>query len=99
MANNDAEDELNNYINIRCADPKDDPCEWWKERKTIFSKLSKLVYKYLHISGISVPSEHFFSDTRNHIIARHTWLDSNLLHKIVFLKQNIGVIEIFPSEE
>jgi len=82
-----------------CADSKDDPCEWWKERKTIFPKLSDLVRKYLHIPGTSVPNEHLFSDTGNHITIRRTRLDPDLLHKMVFLKRNMNIVEIFPSEE
>ena len=47
-----------------CADSKDDPCEWWKERKTIFPKLSDLVRKYLYILETSVPSKRLFSDKK-----------------------------------
>jgi len=57
------------------------------------------VHKYLHIPGTSVPSEHFFSDTGNHITVQRTRLDPNLLHKMVFLKRNMNVIEIFPPEK
>ena len=59
---------------MRYADPKTDPCEWWRERKSIFPNLSDLVQKYLHIPETSVSSERFFSDTGNHITIRRTRL-------------------------
>ena len=93
------ENELNQYVNTRCAKSDVDPCEWWAERKTLFPSLSDLARKYLHIPATSVPSKRLFSDTGNHISARRTRLDPNLLRNMVFLKRNMKVMDIFPPNE
>ena len=52
---------------MKCAEYNTDPGEWWNERKMVFPNLSELARKYLPITATSVPSEHLFSDTGNHI--------------------------------
>ncbi|CAB4407317.1 unnamed protein product [Rhizophagus irregularis] len=93
------ENELNQYVNIKCANSDIDLCEWWAEKKQIFPLLSDLARKYLHIPATSVPSEQLFSDTGNHVSVRQTRFDPNLLRTIVFLKRNMKAMDIFPPDE
>ncbi|CAB4483377.1 unnamed protein product [Rhizophagus irregularis] len=93
------ENELNQYVNIKCANSDIDPCEWWAEKKQIFPLLSDLARKYLHIPATSVPSERLFSDTGNHVSVRRMRLDPNLLRTMVFLKRNMKAMDIFPPDE
>jgi hypothetical protein len=76
-----------------------DPGKWWNERKSILSHLSELARKYLPITATSTPSERLFSDTGNHISIRRTRLDPNLLRRMIFLKRNMNVLDIFPPPE
>ena len=55
--------------------------------------------KYLPIIATSTPSERLFSDTGNHISIHHTCLDPNLLRRMIFLKRNMNVLDIFPPPE
>ena len=64
----------------------------------MFSKLLKIVQKYLAILATSVSSERLFSDARNLINTKRTNLDTKLVGQLLFLKKNLNMMQVFAPE-
>ncbi|CAF5150683.1 unnamed protein product, partial [Rotaria sp. Silwood1] len=62
-SSNNRDSELLIYENEREIHRNESPLEWWYANQTKYPILSQLAYKYLCISGTSVPSERMFSAT------------------------------------
>ncbi|CAG8805809.1 20231_t:CDS:2, partial [Cetraspora pellucida] len=73
-----------------------DLLDWWSKQKNQFPILSILARKYLAISATSIPSEWLFSDAGNHVTSKQNRLDPHFVDKLLFLKQNLIYVEIFP---
>jgi hAT family C-terminal dimerisation region len=89
-------DEVVLYLQQKQIRLKDDPLKWWSVNKTTLPILAQIARKYLSIPAASVPSERLFSDAGNHISARRTRLSPELVNKMLFLKRNSDVFDIFP---
>src|SRR6266542_2979416 len=88
-------DKIAEYLAMPLAMETEDPLEWWKAHVQIFPNLSKLARKYLVIPATSVSSERLFSDAGNLINAQRTRLNTNLVGKMLFLKRNMNVMNVF----
>ncbi len=62
--------------------------EWWYANKTQYLILSQLAYKYLCISGTSVPSERMFSATGHLTSDRRSRLTPENADILLFLNKN-----------
>ncbi|CAB5344460.1 unnamed protein product [Rhizophagus irregularis] len=94
-------DEITTYFLLPVARENKNPLNWWKTKKKIFPILSIIAQKYLGIPATSVASERLFSDAGNHITAKRSLLDPDLVGKIVFLKRNMQTmdhINVFPPD-
>ena len=89
-------DEVVLYLQQKQIRLKDDPLKWWSVNKTTLPILAQIARKYLSIPAASVPSERLFSDAGNHISARRTRLSPELVNKMLFLKRNSDIFDIFP---
>ncbi|GET51784.1 zinc finger BED domain-containing protein 1-like [Rhizophagus irregularis DAOM 181602=DAOM 197198] len=69
---------------------------WWSVNEVTLSVLAQIARKYLSIPAASMPSERLFSDAGNHISARRTRLSPDLVDKMLFLKKNSDIFDIFP---
>jgi hypothetical protein len=84
------------YLKQKQIRLKDDPLKWWSVNNITLPILAQIARKYLSIPAASVPSERLFSDAGNHISARRTRLSPELVNKMLFLKRNSDVFDIFP---
>lgn len=73
-------------ITIDCQ--KDNPYLWWKERESIYPRMSKLAKKYLCIPATSSSSERCFSTAGNIVTAKRSSLHPENVNMLVFLYQN-----------
>lgn len=55
------EDELQRYLQDKCAPEKTDVLRWWSEHKKVYPILAKMAKDKLSIMATSVPVERFFS--------------------------------------
>ncbi|CAF3131112.1 unnamed protein product, partial [Rotaria sp. Silwood2] len=62
-SSNTRDSKLLMYENERELHRNENSLEWWYTNKTKYPTLSQLAYKYLCISGTSVPSERMSSAT------------------------------------
>ncbi|EXX77318.1 hypothetical protein RirG_024890 [Rhizophagus irregularis DAOM 197198w] len=90
------DDEVVLYLQQKQIRLKDDPLKWWSVNEVILPVLAQIARKYLSIPAASVPSERLFSDAGNHISARRTRLSPDLVDKMLFLKRNSDIFDIFP---
>ena len=90
------DDEMILYLQQKQIRLKDDPLKWWSVNEVTLPVLSQIARKYLSIPAASVPSERLFSDAGNHISARRTRLSPDLVDKMLFLKRNSDIFDIFP---
>ncbi len=88
-------DKIMDYLAMPLAMETENPLEWWKAHVQIFPNLFKLARKYLAIPATSVSSERLFSDAGNLINAQRTCLNTNLVEKMLFLKRNMNVMNVF----
>lgn len=91
--------ELTVYLQQKQIKLKDDPLKWWSVNKVNLPILAQIARKYLSIPATSVPSERLFSDAGNHISARRTRLSPELVDKMLFLKRNSEIFDMFPPLE
>ncbi|CAB5369787.1 unnamed protein product [Rhizophagus irregularis] len=90
------DDEVMLYLQQKQVRLKDDPLKWWSVNEITLPILAQIARKYLSIPAASVPSERLFSDAGNHISARQTRLSPELVNKMLFLKRNSDIFDIFP---
>jgi len=90
------DDEVALYLQQKQIRLKDDPLKWWLVNEVTLPILAQIARKYLSIPAASVPSERLFSDAGNHISARRTRLSPELVNKMLFLKRNSDIFNIFP---
>jgi hypothetical protein len=90
------DDEVALYLQQKQIRLKDDPLKWWVVNEITLPVLAQIARKYLSIPAVSVPSERLFSDAGNHISARRTRLSPGLVNKMLFLKRNSNIFDIFP---
>jgi hypothetical protein len=90
------DDEVMLYLQQKQIRLKDDPLKWWSVNEITLPILAQIARKYLSIPAASVPSERLFSDAGNHISARRTRLSPELVNKMLFLKRNSDIFDIFP---
>ncbi len=74
-AEDQAEDEILQYIKEKPLELKGNPTAWWKENSSRFPNLAKLAKKYLCIPATSVPAERLFSTAGNIVTARRASLN------------------------
>ena len=90
-------DKVALYLQQKQIKLKDEPLKWWSVNEVILPVLAQIARKHLSIPAASVPSEKLFSDAGNHISARRTRLSPELVNKMLFLKRNSDIFDIFPS--
>ncbi|XP_026470000.1 zinc finger BED domain-containing protein 4-like [Ctenocephalides felis] len=76
---------LQEYINLPYLNRKQDPVQFWEERKNIYPALYKMAKKYLCIPASSVPSERLFSKAGMLTNQRRNRLQPNKLNQLLFL--------------
>ncbi|XP_026465962.1 zinc finger BED domain-containing protein 1-like [Ctenocephalides felis] len=76
---------LQEYINLPYLNRKQDPVQFWEERKNIYPALYKMAKKYLCIPATSVPSERLFSKAGMLTNQRRNRLQPNKLNQLLFL--------------
>ncbi|GET00573.1 zinc finger BED domain-containing protein 1-like [Rhizophagus clarus] len=57
---NTLENELTQYVSIKCVNSNVDLCKWWVEKKILFLSLFDFTQKYFHIPATSISSERLF---------------------------------------
>ena len=93
---NTEKNELTKYNELPEFHKETNPLLWWKDRAIGFPNLSKVAREYLAINATSVPSERFFSDAGNQVTSKRSSLDTFTVSKILFLKKNRNIMQIFP---
>lgn len=76
------------YENEREIYRNENPLEWWNLNKTKYLILSQLAYKYLCITGTSVPSKRMFSASCHLTSDRHSRLTPENTDILLFLNKN-----------
>ena len=71
------------------SDADSNPLLWWKSNSSIFSLLSSLARKYLHVHGTSVPSERIFSKGSLTVDPFHSCLKPDSVNTLIFLSKNM----------
>ena len=87
-SSNNRDSELLMYENEREMHRNENPLEWWHASKTKYPILSQIAYKYLCISGTSVPSERMFSATGHLTSDRRSRLTPENADILLFLNKN-----------
>ena len=87
--------EVTGYLAFNPISRKDDPLNWWKEKKQAFPHISKLVMKYLSAPSSSVYSERLFSEKgniyeehRNRMLPRNGEMLAFLHHNLKLMNYN-----------
>jgi hypothetical protein len=91
-------DEIDKYLDDSITPIVDDNLDiyqWWNDHKHKFPILSRLARMFLAIPATSVASERLFSDAGNNITIKRTSLSTNIVKKLMFLRQNNGVVNVF----
>ena len=87
------------YLAMPLAIETENLLEWQKAHVQIFPNFFKLARKYLAIPATFISSEYLFSNAGNLINAQRMCLNTNLVRKMLFLKQNMNVINVFASNQ
>ncbi|XP_077283268.1 E3 SUMO-protein ligase ZBED1-like [Arctopsyche grandis] len=77
--------ELDKYLNEEYLNRKEDPLQWWHERRLIYPHVYAYVLKRFCVVATSVPCERVFSATGQVLNERRTLLSSNKVSKLIFL--------------
>ncbi|XP_077299486.1 E3 SUMO-protein ligase ZBED1-like [Arctopsyche grandis] len=80
--------ELDKYLNEEYLNRKEDPLQWWHERRLIYPHVYAYVSKRFCVVATSVPCERVFSATGQVLNERRTLLSSNKVSKLIFLHSN-----------
>jgi hypothetical protein len=88
-SSNNRDSELLMYENEREIYRTENPLEWWNINKTKYPILPQLAYKYLCITGTSVPSERMFSATGHLTSDRRSRLTPENADTLLFLNKNM----------
>ncbi|XP_077301621.1 E3 SUMO-protein ligase ZBED1-like [Arctopsyche grandis] len=81
--------ELDKYLNEEYLNRKEDPLQWWHERRLIYPHVYAYVLKRFCAVATSVPCERVFSATGQVLNERRTLLSSNKVSKLIFLHSNM----------
>lgn len=81
--------ELDKYLNEEYLDRKEDPLQWWQERRHVYPHLYTYILKRFCIVATSVPCERVFSGTGQIISQRRTLLKPSKVSKLIFLHNNM----------
>uniref|UniRef100_A0A6P7F906 Zinc finger BED domain-containing protein 4-like n=1 Tax=Diabrotica virgifera virgifera TaxID=50390 RepID=A0A6P7F906_DIAVI len=81
--------ELDKYLTEDYLDRKNDPLEWWDQRKKIYPNLYSLILNRFCVVATSVPCERIFSGTGQILNERRTLLESAKVSKLIFLHTNM----------
>ncbi|XP_077294601.1 E3 SUMO-protein ligase ZBED1-like [Arctopsyche grandis] len=81
--------ELDKYLNEEYLNRKEDPLQWWHERRLIYPHVYAYVLKRFCVVATSVPCERVFSATGQVLNERRTLLSSNKVSKLIFLHSNM----------
>lgn len=76
---------LKQYLDLPYLDRKQNPLQFWEQRKHIFPTLYRIAFKYLCIPASSVPSERLFSKAGLVTNQRRNRLKPKKLDQILFL--------------
>lgn len=76
------------YLDLPYLARKEDPLQFWEQRKKVFSNLHKIALKYLCIPATSVLSERVFSKAGLVCNQRRNRLESKKLDQIIFLNSS-----------
>ena len=67
-----------------------DPLSWWKNKASIYPRLTKVMTERLCIVATSVPSERVFSKTGQIITERRNRISPSKVRQLAFLNANIS---------
>lgn len=96
--------ELQIYLSIppmpkyELTDPlykNNNPLIWWKEHRNTLPLLAKQARIFLGIPATSVPAERLFSDAGNVLTDKRNRLSTNMVHDLLFLKENSLVMNVY----
>ena len=85
---NQAQLELDKYLQLPVIQRKDDPLEWWKSNKDNFPLMQAAAKKHLGTPSSSVFSERMFSEAGTIFDDRRSRLLPNRGEKLLFLHHN-----------
>ena len=71
-----------------------DVLNWWREHENQLPILASIVRKYMCIQASSSSSERTFSSSGNIVTPRRNKLDPENVNMLVYLKENLGKIEV-----
>lgn len=83
-----SKEELNLYKAEQPADLDSNPLAWWKEQKSLYPLMSKLVQKVFSLVATHVRSQWVFSTSGNVITKKHNCLTSEHADQVIFLFEN-----------
>lgn len=81
--------EIDRYMNEPLLSRKLDPLIWWKDHKTIYPNLFKLMLLRLCVPSSSVPCERTFSKAGYTITDRRNRLSVKNTEQLLFLNNNL----------
>lgn len=81
--------EFDKYLNEEYLDRKEDPLQWWHDRRQLYPHVYAYILKRLCIVATSVPCERIFSATGQILNERRTLLSANKVSKLIFLHSNM----------
>jgi hypothetical protein len=93
-SDNDNENEVDMYFNLKAAKHGSNPLSWWKNNEKRFPILCEFSKEFFGISATSVPSERLFSDVGNVITNKRSSLKPEKVEKLIFLKRNASLLDI-----
>ena len=91
------EKELNLYKAEQPADLDSNPLAWWKEQKSLYSLMSKLVQKVFSYVATSILSERVFSASGNVITKKCNCLTSEHADQLIFLFENSKQLLVYST--
>lgn len=76
---------------------KYNPLIWWNENQKTLPLLAEQARIFLGMPATSVPSERLFSDAGNVLTDKRNRLSANIVHDLLFLKENSNIINVYPG--
>ena len=71
-----------------------DVLKWWSQHEKQFPLLSRIVKKYFCIQATSCSAERTFSTGGTTVTAKRSKLDPENVNKLVYLRENLGKVNI-----